>query len=140
MMLAIGCSFLFFLLLERGLDPIFEGMFPQSEQDYQEMIQSLIKSPITSSMQGMYTCSRYGRNTDAGSSFGRIEKFLRNSNCIIDFCYVFCMSALSYGANVISVCVWYCFGIALYNRRGTYVLIYYSWKDGGHTRIACQNM
>ena len=47
MMLAIGCSFLFFLLLERGLDPIFEGMFPQSEQDYQEMIQSLIKSPIT---------------------------------------------------------------------------------------------
>ena len=51
MMLAIGCSFLFFLLLDRGLDPIFEGIFPQSEQDYQEMIQSLIKSPITSLIQ-----------------------------------------------------------------------------------------
>ena len=51
MMLAIGCSFLFFLLLDRGLDPIFEGMFPQSEQDYQEMIQSLIKSPMTSLIQ-----------------------------------------------------------------------------------------
>ena len=51
MMLAIGCSFLFFLLLDRGLDPIFEGMFPQSEQDYQEMLESLIKSPLTSMIQ-----------------------------------------------------------------------------------------
>ena len=51
MMLGIGCSFLFFLLLDRGLDPIFESMFPQSEQDYQEMIQSLIKSPMTSLIQ-----------------------------------------------------------------------------------------
>jgi len=50
-MLAAGCSFLSFLLLDRGLDPIFEGMFPQSEQDYQEMIQSLIKSPMTSLIQ-----------------------------------------------------------------------------------------
>lgn len=51
MMLAIGCSFLFFLLLDRGLDPIFEGMFPQSEQDYQEMLESLIKSPLASMIQ-----------------------------------------------------------------------------------------
>ena len=50
-MLAIGCSFLFFLLLDKGLDPIFESMFPQSEQDYQEMISSLIKSPIASLIQ-----------------------------------------------------------------------------------------
>lgn len=50
-MLAIGCSFLFFLLLDKGLDSIFENMFPQSEQDYQEMIQSLIKSPMTSLIQ-----------------------------------------------------------------------------------------
>lgn len=51
MMLSIACSFLFFLLLDKGLDPIFEGMFPQSEQDYQKMIQSLIESPITSLIQ-----------------------------------------------------------------------------------------
>ncbi len=51
MMLAIGCSLLFFLLLDKGLDPIFEGIFSQSEQDYQEMIQSLIKSPMTSLIQ-----------------------------------------------------------------------------------------
>ena len=51
MMLAIGCSFLFFLLLDKGLVPIFEGIFPQSEQDYQEMIQSLTKSPMTSLIQ-----------------------------------------------------------------------------------------
>ena len=51
MMLSIGCSFLFFLLLDRDFDPIFEGMFPQSEQDYQEIIQSLINSPMTSLIQ-----------------------------------------------------------------------------------------
>lgn len=50
-MLSIGCSVLFFLLLDKGLDPIFEGIFPQSEQDYQEMIQSLINSPMTSLVQ-----------------------------------------------------------------------------------------
>lgn len=49
--LAIGCSILFFLLLDNCLDPIFESIFPQSEQDYQEMIQSLIKSPVTSLLQ-----------------------------------------------------------------------------------------
>lgn len=48
---AICCSILFFLLLDKCLDPIFESFFPQSEQSYQETIQSLIKSPITSLLQ-----------------------------------------------------------------------------------------
>ena len=47
-LLAVFCAVLFFLLLDKCLDPIFESVFPQSEQDYQETIQSLIKSPITS--------------------------------------------------------------------------------------------
>lgn len=47
-LLAVCCSLLFFLLLDKCLDPVFENFFPQSEQDYQETIQSLIKSPITS--------------------------------------------------------------------------------------------
>lgn len=46
--LAVACSVLFFFLLDKCLDPIFESVFPQSEQDYQETIQRLIKSPITS--------------------------------------------------------------------------------------------
>ena len=50
-LLAIFCSILFFLLLDKFLDPIFESVFPQSEQDYQETIQSLIKSPVTSLLQ-----------------------------------------------------------------------------------------
>lgn len=48
---AIGCSFLFFVLLDKGLDPILERMFPKSEQDYQESLNHLIKSPITSFLQ-----------------------------------------------------------------------------------------
>ncbi len=50
-LLAIFCSVLFFLLLDKCLDPIFESVFPQSEQDYQETIQSLIKSPVTGLLQ-----------------------------------------------------------------------------------------
>ncbi|MBD5473885.1 MAG: CPBP family intramembrane metalloprotease [Lachnospiraceae bacterium] len=50
-LLAVCCSVLFFLLLDKCLDPIFESVFPQSEQDYQAAIQSLIKSPITSLLQ-----------------------------------------------------------------------------------------
>lgn len=50
-LLAIFCSVLFFLLLDKCLDPVFESVFPQSEQDYQETIQSLIKSPVTSLLQ-----------------------------------------------------------------------------------------
>ncbi|MCM1084362.1 MAG: CPBP family intramembrane metalloprotease [Clostridium sp.] len=49
--LAVCCSVLFFLLLDKCLDPVFESMFPQSEQDYQQTIQSLITAPITSLIQ-----------------------------------------------------------------------------------------
>ena len=47
-LLAIFCSILFFLLLDKCLDPVFESFFPQSEQDYRETIQRLVKSPVTS--------------------------------------------------------------------------------------------
>ena len=43
---AVFCSVLFFLLLDNCLDPVFESIFPQSEKDYQETIQSLINSPV----------------------------------------------------------------------------------------------
>ncbi len=49
--LAVSCSVLFFLLLDNCLDPLFESLFPQSEQAYQETIQRLKKSPITSLIQ-----------------------------------------------------------------------------------------
>lgn len=51
LLLAIGCSILFFLLLDRGLDPIFEKLFPESEESYQETISLLIQSPVTSFLQ-----------------------------------------------------------------------------------------
>lgn len=50
-LLAIFCSILFFLLLDKFLDPILENVFSQSEQNYQETIQSLVKSPVTSLLQ-----------------------------------------------------------------------------------------
>lgn len=46
--LAIGTSLLFFLLLDNFLDPIFESVFPLSELTYQETIITLIKTPIAS--------------------------------------------------------------------------------------------
>lgn len=49
--LAVLCAVLFFFLLDKCLDPILEGAFPQSEQDYQEAIRGLIKSPLTGLLQ-----------------------------------------------------------------------------------------
>ena len=50
-LMAAGCSLLFFLLLDNCLDPVFERIFPQSEEAYQETIQRLLKSPVTSFLQ-----------------------------------------------------------------------------------------
>ncbi len=49
--LALGCSLLFFLLLDLGLDPVLERMFPHSEQTYQEMMERLLQSPVTGFLQ-----------------------------------------------------------------------------------------
>lgn len=46
-LLAVCCSVLFFLLLDKCLDPVFESFFPKSEQGYQEALQGFIKSPVT---------------------------------------------------------------------------------------------
>lgn len=48
---AVACSFLFFVILDNGLDPVFESLFPQSEEDYKEMIQTLLTSPVVSFIQ-----------------------------------------------------------------------------------------
>lgn len=45
-LLAIGCSILFYFLLDKFLDPIFEGFFPVSEKVYQESINDILKNPI----------------------------------------------------------------------------------------------
>lgn len=46
--IAICCSILFYFLLDKGLDPIFESIFPSSKENYQQTIQSIISSPIVS--------------------------------------------------------------------------------------------
>lgn len=49
--LAIGCSVLFYLVLDNFLDPIFESVFPVSEQIYLESAQGLMASPAASLIQ-----------------------------------------------------------------------------------------
>lgn len=48
---AIGCAILLYVLLDRGLDPVFEKIFPTSEESYQETLQVLSKAPIISLLQ-----------------------------------------------------------------------------------------
>lgn len=50
-LLALGCSVLFYFLLDKFLDPIFESFFPASEATYQETLKSLSKTPIISLIQ-----------------------------------------------------------------------------------------
>ena len=47
-LLAVCCSILLFIVLDRGLDRVFESLFPQSEKGYQEAIQRLTDSSAAS--------------------------------------------------------------------------------------------
>lgn len=49
--LALACSAGFFLLLDKGLDPLLERLFPQSEKAYQSALDTLRQSPVTSLIQ-----------------------------------------------------------------------------------------
>ncbi len=49
--LAAGCAAALYFLLDRFLDPIFEGMLPGSEERYQETLRHLSKAPVISFIQ-----------------------------------------------------------------------------------------
>ncbi len=46
-LLAVACVILFYLLLNKFLDPLLESIFPTSEEAYQRTITNLSKSPVT---------------------------------------------------------------------------------------------
>lgn len=48
---AIGCAILLYFLLDKGLDPVFEVIFPTSEESYQQTLQALRKAPVISLFQ-----------------------------------------------------------------------------------------
>ena len=50
-LLAIGCAVLLYFLLDKGLDPVFESIFPVSEENYQETLKSLSEAPVVSLIQ-----------------------------------------------------------------------------------------
>lgn len=47
-LLAAGCAVLFYLLLDKGLDPVLERLFPASEADYRQALRSLGEAPAIS--------------------------------------------------------------------------------------------
>lgn len=49
--LAIGCAVVMYFLLDRCLDPVFEGLLPGSEDRYQQTLQDLSKAPVLSFVQ-----------------------------------------------------------------------------------------
>lgn len=50
-LLAVGCAVLFYVILDKGFDPVFEKIFPTSEESYQETLQTLSKAPIVNLLQ-----------------------------------------------------------------------------------------
>lgn len=50
-LLSFACAGLFYLILDKGLDPIFEKIFPTSEESYRQTLQSLRQAPLTSLLQ-----------------------------------------------------------------------------------------
>lgn len=49
--LAIGCAAAMYFLLDKCLDPVFEGMLPGSEERYQETLGRLREAPVMSFIQ-----------------------------------------------------------------------------------------
>lgn len=47
-LLAFCCAVLFYFLLDKCLDPFFEGLFPASQEAYQDSLLSLAESPVPS--------------------------------------------------------------------------------------------
>lgn len=45
-LLAAGCAILFYFVLDKGLDPVFEKLFPSSEEGYRQMLKSLSSAPV----------------------------------------------------------------------------------------------
>lgn len=50
-LLAIGCAAALYFLLDKFLDPVFEGMLPGSEERYQQTLQHLSEAPVLSFIQ-----------------------------------------------------------------------------------------
>lgn len=50
-LLAAGYAILFYFLLDKGFDPIFESFFPVSEESYRQTLQSLSATPVISLLQ-----------------------------------------------------------------------------------------
>ena len=48
---AAGCVILLYFLLDKGLDPVLEKIFPTSEKSYQKALQTLSKAPVISLFQ-----------------------------------------------------------------------------------------
>lgn len=46
-LLALGCALTFYLVLDKGLDPMLDGLFPQSRQGYEESLARLREHPVT---------------------------------------------------------------------------------------------
>jgi hypothetical protein len=51
LLLAAACAGLFYLVLDKGLDPLFEAAFPASEESYQDTLRSLRAAPVVSLIQ-----------------------------------------------------------------------------------------
>ena len=51
LLLALACALALYLLLDRGLDPFFERLFPGSEKGYQETLRTLGAAPVISLIQ-----------------------------------------------------------------------------------------
>lgn len=47
-LMAAGCAVLFYFILDKGLDHVFEIIFPASEESYQQMLESLSSAPVIS--------------------------------------------------------------------------------------------
>lgn len=92
-LLALGCSVLFYLLLDQCLDPMIERLFPTSEKEYQDTIQSLVKSPVTSLLRVCIIAPVIEEILMRGFVLGGVKEYLWNCGSIVRIVSFVCNAA-----------------------------------------------
>lgn len=116
LILAVGCSILFYFLLDKGLDPIFESF--SIKQRKLSTNNSINKSCTNYRFTWfLHTCTYSWRNLNERiSAWGSINKLWKNC-CLTYICSTLCYAPFQYSPNSSFIYLWCDFRLTLFSYR-----------------------
>lgn len=102
-LLAFCCAVLFYFLLDKCLDPFFEGLFPASQEAYQDSLLSLAESPVPSFIHVCLLAPVTEEILMRGICPERIETYLWFRDCASGVLPAFCPPAFQHGPDAFRI-------------------------------------